>query len=38
MNTKDFMPDDAVIAAIRQDIEAYERERASAPARLRLTG
>ena len=34
MDTKDFMPDDAVIAAIRHDIEGYERERASAHSQI----
>ena len=35
MDAKGFMPDDAVIAGIRKDIEQYESQRASAYAQVR---
>lgn len=35
MDAKGFMPDDAVIAGIRKDIEQYESQRASAFAQIR---
>ncbi len=35
MDAKDFMPDDAMVAGIRKDIETYEIERAGAYAQVR---
>ena len=35
MDAKGFMPDEAVIAGIRKDIERYEGERASAYAQVK---